>query len=238
MSKRLVQQRRGKGSPTFKASRNAFGRLFYPVQKNGEKIIGEIVELRHDTTKSSVLAEVLLFDSKRAFVVAGEGVFVGQRIEMGESAGLEIGNVLFLKDVTEGAPVFNIEIVPGDGGKICRASGSFALVLSRDKGTATVKTRAGKMISVSSACRATVGIAAGGGRIEKPLVKAGAKFHLMKAKKRFWPIVRGVAMNVITHPFGGSQHHPGKSKSTSRHAPPGRKVGAIASKRTGRRKKK
>ena len=58
-----------------------------------------------------------------------------------------------------------------------------------------------------------------------------------RLKKKFWPIVRGVAMNVIDHPFGGSQHHPGKSKSTSRNAPPGRKVGAIASKRTGRKKK-
>ena len=56
-------------------------------------------------------------------------------------------------------------------------------------------------------------------------------------KKIFWPSVRGVAMNAVDHPFGGAQHHAGKSKSTPRNAPPGRKVGAIASKRTGRRNK-
>jgi len=59
----------------------------------------------------------------------------------------------------------------------------------------------------------------------------------MKAKHKKYPTVRGVAMNAVDHPFGGSNHHPGKSKSTSRRSAPGRKVGDIASKRTGRRKK-
>ena len=62
-------------------------------------------------------------------------------------------------------------------------------------------------------------------------------FHFMAAKSRHYPGLRGVAMNASDHPFGGSQHHAGKSKSTSRNAPPGRKVGSIASKRTGRKKK-
>ena len=84
--------------------------------------------------------------------------------------------------------------------------------------------------------RATIGVIAGGGRKTKPFVTAGAKFKSNESKKKY-PIVRGVAMNAVDHPFGGYQHHVGHSKSTSRHAPPGRKVGAIASKRTGRKKK-
>ncbi len=240
MGKRLIQQRRGKGSPTFTANPNAVGRISYPQftrENEGQKFFAEVLSLNHDPTKSGVVAEIVLEDKRKAFVVASEGLLEGQRIEVGKNSSIEIGNILPLSDVTEGAPVFNIELVPGDGGKIARASGTFALILSKEKGNVLLKARSGKTVTVSERCRATIGLAAGGGRIEKPLVKAGTKHHLMKAKKKFWPIVRGVAMNAVDHPFGGAQHHPGKSKSTSRHAPPGRKVGAIASKRTGRKKK-
>ena len=239
MAHRLISQKRGKGSPTYTASQNAIGKLFYPpLDSMKEKaLVCEIFDLRHDTTKTSVLAELLTENKKKFFVVAAEGQFVGQRVLAGKNAEMDIGNILPLKDVVEGAPVFNVEFVPGDGGKLCRASGTYALILAKEDGTVLLKTRSGKSVTVNENCMGTIGIAAGGGRTEKPMVKAGAKYHLMKAKKRFWPIVRGVAMNVIDHPFGGAQHHPGKSKSTSRNAPPGRKVGAIASSRTGRRKK-
>ena len=86
-------------------------------------------------------------------------------------------------------------------------------------------------------CRATIGCVGGGGRKDKPFVKAGKRWHAMRAKHKKHPYPRAVAMNALNHPFGGANHHPGKSKSTSRHAAPGRKVGDIASRRTGRRKK-
>lgn len=237
MAHRLIQQRRGKGSPTFIASRKGVGKLSYPALNEENKMAGEIMEFVHDPTKSCALARIMLEDNSLAFIVAAEGTFEGQRIEIGKNADINVGNILPLSDCPEGAPVFNVEIIPGDGGKIARASGSYALILSKEKNNVALKARSGKIISFDGRCRATIGMASGGGRTEKPLVKAGAKFHKMRVKKKFWPIVRGVAMNVIDHPFGGLQHHPGKSKSTSRNAPPGRKVGAIASKRTGRRKK-
>src|SRR3989344_2345551 len=77
----------------------------------------------------------------------------------------------------------------------------------------------------------------GGGRKDKPFVKAGKRWHQMRAKHKKYPYPRAIAMNALNRPFGGANHHPGKSKSTSRHAAPGRKVGDIASSRTGRRKK-
>ena len=86
-------------------------------------------------------------------------------------------------------------------------------------------------------CLATIGVAAGGGRTDKPFVKAGAKFYRERAKGKRWPVVRGVAMNAIAHPHGGSQHHAGKSTTVKRSASPGRKVGHIAAKRTGRKKR-
>ncbi|CAF5121032.1 unnamed protein product, partial [Rotaria magnacalcarata] len=78
-------------------------------------------------------------------------------------------------------------------------------------------------------------IVAGGGRIDKPILKAGRSYHKFKAKRKSWPKVRGVAMNPVDHPFGGGNHqHIGKPSTVSRYAPPGRKVGLIAARRTGR----
>ena len=96
MPHRLIQQRRGKGSPTFTASKNAVARLSYPSVNVGQekKVFADVVALRHDVTKTSVLAELLFEDHKRAFVVASEGLFEGQRIEIGKGAQVDLGNVL------------------------------------------------------------------------------------------------------------------------------------------------
>ncbi|MFA4907991.1 MAG: 50S ribosomal protein L2, partial [archaeon] len=150
---------------------------------------------------------------------------------------ITVGNIMALQELPEGCPIFNIERIPGDGGSLVRASGLYGLVMSKEKNRVFVKLPSGKIIALNPAARATIGCSAGGGRKEKPMVKAGTAHMLAKARGRAYPVVRGVAMNPPSHPFGGSQHHPGKSKSTARSAPPGRKVGAIASKRTGRRKK-
>merc|ERR1712085_15764 len=88
--------------------------------------------------------------------------------------------------------------------------------------------------SILSTARATVGIVAGGGRTEKPMLKAGRAFHIYKAKGNRWPVVRGVAMNPVEHPHGGGNHqHIGHPTTTARNAPPGQKVGLIAARRTG-----
>ncbi len=80
-----------------------------------------------------------------------------------------------------------------------------------------------------------LGIVAGGGRIDKPILKAGRAYHKYKAKRNCWPIVRGVAMNPVEHPHGGGNHqHIGKASTVKRSTPAGRKVGLIAARRTGR----
>jgi len=87
-------------------------------------------------------------------------------------------------------------------------------------------------------CRATIGIISGSGKKEKPFVKAGTRHHLMRAKGKLYPRTSGVAMNAVDHPFGsGRGRHIGKSQIAPRFAPPGRKVGMIRARRTGRRKK-
>jgi large subunit ribosomal protein L8e len=87
---------------------------------------------------------------------------------------------------------------------------------------------------VKGNCRATIGIVAGGGRIDKPLLKAGRAHHKYRVKRNSWPKTRGVAMNPVDHPHGGGNHqHIGHASTVARSAPPGQKVGLIAARRTG-----
>jgi len=240
MGRRIKSQRAGKGSPKHRATHRAkyeIKYISYNEKQKKDKIAGEITGIKRDRGKTGILSEIFFEDNSVSVVYAAEGAVTGQRIEYGKKAEIGLGNVAPLKEIPEGCPIFNIELTPGDGGKFIRAAGSYALILTKDSKSVYLKLSSGKKIAFLPECRATIGCVAGGGRKEKPFVKAGNAFHLMKSKRKQYPTVRGVAMNPDSHPFGGSQHHAGKSKSTSRNAPPGRKVGAIASKRTGRRKK-
>merc|ERR1712080_185370 len=88
---------------------------------------------------------------------------------------------------------------------------------------------------VMSKCRAMIGIVAGGGRVDKPMLKAGRAYHKYKVKRNCWPVVRGVAMNPVEHPHGGGNHqHIGMASTVKWNASAGRKVGLIAARRTGR----
>lgn len=240
MGKRIKVQRSGKGSPRFRATHRAKYKIKYinyDEKQKKDKIQGEITSILRDRGKTGILAEITFEDNSLEVVYAAEGAMTGQLIEYGKKAEIGLGNVLPLKELPEGCPIFNLELTPGDGGKLIRSAGSYAIILTKDTKNIYLKLPSGKKISFLPECRATIGCVAGGGRKEKPFVKAGNAFHLMKSKRKPYPIVRGVAMNPNSHPFGGGQHHAGKSKSTSRNAPPGRKVGAIASSRTGRKKK-
>ncbi len=235
MGKRLYSQRRGRGTNTFKAK--LYGIESKYANQTDELLKGEVIDFIKDTGRNAIIANVKFDNGAEQNVVAAEGIYIGKKIEQGKDASWEVGNVIEVGSLPEGCPVFNIEKVAGDGGTLVKSSGSYALLLTKDSKKVTLKMPSGKLINLPLNVRATIGNISCGGKGEKPFTKAGNKFFAMKSKKIFWPTVRGVAMNALDHPFGGAQHHPGKSKSTSRNAPVGRKVGAIASKRTGRRKK-
>merc|ERR1711973_372858 len=98
-----------------------------------------------------------------------------------------------------------------------------------------VKLPSGCKKVIPSANRAMIGLVAGGGRIDKPILKAGRAYHKYKVKRNCWPKVRGVAMNPVEHPHGGGNHqHIGKASTVKRGTSAGRKVGLIAARRTGR----
>ncbi len=236
MGRRIQGQRRGRGTPTFRAPSHRYkADLDHRTVEDGDVIAGEVVGVEHDPARSAPIADVQFDDGDRRLVLAPEGVGVGDEIQVGVSAAIEPGNTLPLAEIPEGVPVCNVEANPGDGGRFARASGVNATLLSHDRNVAVVQLPSGEMKRLDPQCRATIGVVAGGGRTEKPMVKAGNKHHKMKARGTKWPRVRGVAMNAVDHPFGGGgRQHPGRPKSVSRDAPPGRKVGDISSRRTGR----
>lgn len=237
MGKRLISQRRGRGTNTFKAKLKGIKSEYLSTETQKGLMQGEVTQLVKDTGRNAIMAEITFKTGEKQMIVAAEGLFIGSNVEQGDGAAVSIGNTTQIGSLPEGCPIFNIEKIRGDGGSIVKSSGNYALLITKDTKKAIVKLPSRKLLNLPLNVRATVGNVSCGGRKEKPFVKAGNKFHAMKAKKILYPRVRGVAMNALDHPFGGAQHHPGKSKSTSRNAPPGRKVGAIASKRTGRRKK-
>ena len=170
-------------------------------------------------------------------MIATEGTSVGREVKFTASkADCDLGNIMPIGNIPEGYPIYNIEIKPGDGGKMVRAGGSGAYVISHDQRNTIIRLPSGQFKTLDSLCRATVGIAAGGGRQEKPFMKAGKKWHARRGKGKNYPVVRGVAMNPVDHPHGGGSHqHVGKPSCVPRGAPPGRKVGNLAARRTGRR---
>jgi len=121
-----------------------------------------------------------------------------------------------------------------DGGKIVRASGGYATVVSHDVDKTIIKLPSKKMKALNPSCRAIIGIAAGGERKNKPFIKAGNKWKAKHARGKLYPITSKRAMNAVDHKFGGSNF--GTSKTSSKRSPPGRKVGSIGARRTGKKR--
>jgi large subunit ribosomal protein L2 len=236
MGRRIQGQRRGRGGPTFRAPSHRYkAELSHRKAEDDDVIRGEVIDVEHDPARSAPVARVQFEDGDQRLVLAPEGVGTGDPIEVGISAAIEPGNTLPLREIPEGLPVCNVESQPGDGGTFARASGVSATLVTHERNAAVVQLPSGEVRRLNPDCRATIGVVAGGGRTEKPFVKAGNKHHKMRARGTKWPNVRGVAMNAVDHPFGGGgRQHPGRPKSVSRDASPGRKVGDIASRRTGR----
>jgi large subunit ribosomal protein L8e len=211
------------------------------AERNGY-IKGIVKDIVHDSGRGAPLARVQFkdpyqFRRNTELILACEGMYTGQFVYAGKKAGLTVGNILPLGQIPEGTIICNIEAKQGDRGKFARASGEYGIVISHDldKGTSRIRLPSGAKKTVLSACRAMIGLVAGGGRTDKPILKAGRAYFKYKAKRNEWPRVRGVAMNPVEHPHGGGNHqHIGKPATVARHTPAGRKVGLIAARRTGR----
>jgi len=239
--------RKGAGSVFTSHTKHRIGAARHRTLDYAERqgyIKGVVTDICHDSGRGAPLAKVtfrnpIRFKQQKELFVAAEGTYTGQFLYCGKKAALMVGNILPLRAMPEGTIICNIEAKMGDRGVMARASGDFGIVVSHnlETGKSRIKLPSGSKKIVPSSCRATVGQIAGGGRTEKPMLKAGVAYHKYKAKRNSWPKVRGVAMNPVEHPHGGGNHqHIGHASTVKRLASPGQKVGLIAARRTGQQK--
>lgn len=232
MGKRIIQQRRGKGSHTYRVKQKAsIVRPGYPSELEGE---WEVVKLISSKGHSTPIAKLKNKEGKVFCNFATNNLYVGQKISFG---GQNNGDIAFIGDLKNGTTIFNIENSPKDGGKFVRSSGNSAMVMNKDKDNVVVLMPSKQEKKLSVKCRATIGRLAGEGRLEKPILKAGKNFHIKKSKSKLWPRTSAVKMNKIDHPFGSGRGKRVKSKIAKRNASPGKKVGLIRPRRTGRKKR-
>ncbi len=236
MGKRTLVRRRGRGGKQFRAI--TVGKLApakYPNFKLDEHHSGTVVDIVHERGRDAPLARIHYDDNTYSYVPAPDGTTVGSRIEIGVGATATARNILSLESIPDGTLICNIEKDAGDGGKLIKSAGSSALVFAHGTEGVTLKFPSGKFLAVNPKCRAMIGIIAGAGRKEKPFLKAGNRAKYMQAHGRLYPTVRGIAQAAVYHPHGGGRHqHIGRQSSVGRTTPPGRKVGIIAPRKTGR----
>jgi len=237
MGKNLIQQARGKGGPRYRAPSFRYKGKSEYMRYEGKNLTGKIIDFIHCPGHSAPLAQIDYGDGNTILIQAPEGVRVGDKVDIGNKVDVKNGNIMPLKNIPEGIDIYNIESFPGDGGKFVRASGGSAKIITKMENRIVVELPSAKRRLFLPECRATIGVIAGSGRKEKPFLKAGRRYYAMKARNKLWPQVSGTSMNAVDHPFGGSSSSvKGRPTQASRNDPPGRKVGKIAPKQTGKKR--
>ena len=232
MGKRIITQRRGRGSSTYRASKKSFRyKLSFPRNLEGE---GQIIKLFNSSAHSAPLAKIK-YSKGTFYIPAFEMMVEGQKISF-EKESANKGSILKLKDMPIKTKVYCIESRPGDGGKFIKTGGSHAVInkIVDDKVYLLMPSKKEKKFN--GECRAIIGTVAGHGRLDKPVLKAGKKFYIKKSKSKLWPRTSAVKMNAIDHPFGSGRAKNPKSKIVKRNAPHGRRVGLLRPRRTGKKK--
>jgi large subunit ribosomal protein L2 len=232
MAKRIISQARGHGSGTYRVRRKAFSiRLKYPIQLSGE---GTVLKLVNSPGHTAPLAKIKS-DKGIFFMPAFREMVEGQKISF-DNKEVKHGNIMELGNIPVKTQVYNIESRPGDGGVFVKTSGTSGVVerVIGDNIYVLMPSKKGK--TFNKKCRAVIGVVAGAGRLDKPILKAGKMHHMTTAKGKLWPRTSAVKMNAIDHPFGSGRGKNPKSKIVKRNAPPGRRVGHLRPKRTGYQK--
>jgi large subunit ribosomal protein L2 len=215
-----------------KAGRNVHGRVTARHQGGGHKrqyrvidfrrekdgIPAKVAYIEYDPNRSARIALLHYADGEKRYILAAQGVAVGDRLQSGPGADIRPGNALPLANIPVGTTVHAVELKPGAGAKMARSAGTGIQLVAKEGGFATLRLPSGEMRLVPAQCKATVGVV---GNSEHELVSWGKAGRNRWRNKR--PSVRGVAMNPVDHPLGGGE---GKS-SGGRHptTPWGKKEG-------------
>ncbi|MBC7074072.1 50S ribosomal protein L2 [Candidatus Parcubacteria bacterium] len=177
-------------------------RLYRIVDFGQEKlnIPGKVIAIEYDPNRTAYIMLVEYQDGDKRYLLAPEGIKVGDEILCKEDAEIKIGNRVMLKNIPIGTQVFNIELIPGQGGKLVRAAGTAATIVGQEKDYTILELPSKEKRRVFSRCFATIGQVSNPSHIFEDLKKAG------KRRLKGWrPTVRGKAMNPVDHPHGGGK---------------------------------
>jgi large subunit ribosomal protein L2 len=169
-------------------------------KRNKFDVPGTVMSVEYDPNRTAFIALVNYSDGEKRYILAPNGLKVGQTIHAGAKSAPEIGNALPLSDIPLGTLVHNIELRPGQGGKIARSAGSYAQLAARDGKYATIKMPSGETRIILVTCMATIGTMSNPDHDKVSVGKAGRNRWIGRR-----PRVRGVAMNPVDHPMGGGE---------------------------------
>lgn len=183
--------------------------------RNKDGVAATVHSIEYDPNRTARIALLIYEDGEKRYIIAPNGLKVGQTLRSGKGIAPEIGNALTLDEIPLGTLIHNIELRPGQGGVLARSAGSYAQLTSRDGKYAIVKLPSGESRMVLVTCRATVGTVSNSDHQIERSGKAGRKRWLGHR-----PRVRGVAMNPVDHPMGGGEGRASGGHPRSRNGMP------------------
>ena len=176
-------------------------------KRNKKNIEGIVASIEYDPNRTAFIALINYKDGEKRYILAPQGLQVGASILSGDSVAPEVGNALLMKNMPLGTNVHNIEMQPGQGGKLVRSAGTSAQLANKEEKYAVLKMPSGELRKILINCYATVGVVSNGDHNLEMMGKAGRNRW-----KGIRPRTRGVAMNPVDHPMGG-----GEGKSSGGH---------------------
>lgn len=169
-------------------------------KRNKHNIEATVVSIEYDPNRTAFIALLHYADGEKRYIIAPQGLQVGAKVISGDDVAPEIGNALQMKNMPLGTMIHNIEMQPGQGGKLVRSAGSSAQLTNKEEKYAVLKMPSGELRKVLINCFATVGVVSNSDHNLQTAGKAGANRW-----KGIRPRVRGVAMNPVDHPMGGGE---------------------------------
>src|SRR6059058_524003 len=191
---RITSRHRGGGA------KRRYRRIDFKRRKDG--VPAKVATIEYDPNRTCYIALLNYADGHKSYILAPQGLRPGDRVQSGERADIRPGNALPLRSIPPGTIVHNVELVPGQGGRLGRAAGSGIQVAAKEGAMITLRLPSSEMRMVRADCRATVGELSNAEHQNIKLGKAGRSRH--KGRR---PQTRGVAMNPVDHPHGGGEAH-------------------------------
>ena len=169
-------------------------------KRNKDNIIGKVATIEYDPNRTANIALINYLDGEKRYILAPQGLVVGQEIVSGESVDIKVGNAMPIVNIPVGTTIHNIELSPGKGGQIARSAGVSAQILGREAKYVLVRLQSGEVRKILGTCRATIGVVGNETWELVNIGKAGRKRHM-----GIKPTVRGSVMNPNDHPHGGGE---------------------------------